>query len=39
MAQEVFMDIPRVEQMGKRFETFGSVLEGVAKRCKPSVWR
>ena len=31
MADEVFMDIPRVEQMGKSFETFGSILEGVAK--------
>ena len=25
------MDIPRVEQMSKTFETFGSILEGVAK--------
>lgn len=31
MADEVFMDIPRVEQMAKSFQTFGSVLEGVAK--------
>lgn len=31
MADEVFMDIPRVEQMSKSFQTFGSVLEGVAK--------
>jgi hypothetical protein len=31
MADEVFMDIPRVEQMSKTFETFGSILEGVAK--------
>ncbi|MBI5354402.1 MAG: hypothetical protein HZB50_17310 [Chloroflexi bacterium] len=31
MADEVFMDIPRVEQMSKSFETFGSILEGVAK--------
>ena len=31
MADEVFMDIPRVEQMSKSFKTFGDVLEGVAK--------
>ena len=31
MADEVFMDIPRVEQMSKSFQTFGTVLEGVAK--------
>jgi type II secretory pathway component PulF len=31
MADEVFMDIPRVEQMAKSFQTFGSVLEGVGK--------
>jgi hypothetical protein len=31
MAEEVYMDIPRVEQMSKTFETFGSVLEGVSK--------
>ena len=31
MADEVFMDIPRVEDMSKKFETFGSVLEGVSK--------
>src|SRR5574339_175825 len=31
MADEVFMDIPRVEQMSKSFETFGTVLEGVSK--------
>jgi hypothetical protein len=31
MADEVYMDIPRVEQMSKSFETFGSILEGVAK--------
>lgn len=31
MADEVYMDIPRVEQMSKTFETFGSILEGVAK--------
>lgn len=31
MADEVFMDIPRVEQMSKTFDTFGSILEGVSK--------
>ena len=31
MADEVFMDIPRVEQMSKSFKTFGDVLEGVGK--------
>jgi hypothetical protein len=31
MADEVFMDIPRVEQMSKSFQTFGSILEGVSK--------
>lgn len=31
MADEVFMDIPRVEQMSKSFNTFGSILEGVSK--------
>ena len=31
MADEVFMDIPRVEQMSKSFQTFGTVLEGVGK--------
>lgn len=31
MAQEVYMDIPRVEQMAKSFKTFGVVLNGVAK--------
>ncbi len=31
MAEEVYMDIPRVEQMSKNFQTFGSVLEGVSK--------
>src|ERR1043165_8233229 len=31
MADEVFMDIPRVEQMSKSFQTFGSVLKGVGK--------
>ena len=31
MAEEVFMDIPRVEQMSKSFQTFGTVLEGVSK--------
>jgi len=31
MADEVFMDIPRVEQMAKSFDTFGTILEGVSK--------
>jgi len=31
MADEVFMDIPRVEQMSKSFNTFGDILQGVAK--------
>ena len=31
MADEVYMDIPRVEQMSKSFQTFGDVLEGVGK--------
>jgi hypothetical protein len=31
MADEVYMDIPRVEQMSKGFQKFGSVLEGVSK--------
>lgn len=31
MADEVYMDIPRVEQMSKTFEKFGTILEGVAK--------
>ena len=31
MAEEVYMDIPRVEQMSKSFDTFGDILEGVAK--------
>lgn len=31
MADEVFMDIPRVEQMAKNFQTFSNVLEGVSK--------
>ena len=28
---EVFMDIPQVENMAKSFNTFGEVLDGVAK--------
>ena len=28
---EVFMDIPQVETMAKSFNTFGEVLDGVAK--------
>jgi hypothetical protein len=31
MADEVYMDIPRVEQMSKSFKKFGSVLQGVSK--------
>ncbi len=31
MTDEVFMDIPAVEKMSKDFQTFGSILEGVAK--------
>ncbi len=31
MADEVYMDIPRVEQMSKSFQKFGSVLEAVSK--------
>lgn len=31
MAEEVFMDIPAVDKMGKDFQTFGNILEGVAK--------
>lgn len=31
MAQEVFMDIPQVEKMSKSFDTFGDVLDVVAK--------
>jgi type II secretory pathway component PulF len=31
MAQEVFMDIPQVEKMSKSFETFGDILNAVAK--------
>lgn len=31
MADEVYMDIPQVEQMVKSFATFGDVLDGVAK--------
>jgi len=31
MAEEVYMDIPQVQQMGKNFQTFGDVLDGVAK--------
>ena len=31
MADEVYMDIPRVEQMSKSFNTFGDILKGVAK--------
>ena len=31
MAEEVFMDIPQVENMGKSFKTFGEVLDGISK--------
>jgi hypothetical protein len=31
MAEEVFMDIPQVEKMSKDFQTFGEVLDAVAK--------
>ncbi|MCB2179503.1 hypothetical protein KQH54_00105 [bacterium] len=31
MAEEVYMDIPQVENMSKSFETFGEVLEAVSK--------
>jgi len=31
MADEVYMDIPRVEQMSKTFAKFGSILEDVSK--------
>jgi hypothetical protein len=37
MAQEVFMDIPRVEAMGKRFKSFGDVLETIAKVLKATI--
>ncbi len=31
MADEVYMDIPQVQEMVKSFKTFGDVLDGVAK--------
>lgn len=31
MAEEVYMDIPAVEQMGQAFQSFGDVLEAVSK--------
>jgi hypothetical protein len=31
MAEEVYMDIPQVERMSKSFESFGDVLDAVAK--------
>lgn len=31
MAQEVYMDIPQVEKISKSFETFGEILDAVAK--------
>lgn len=37
MAQEVFMDIPAVENMGKRFKAFGDILENIAKILKATI--
>lgn len=31
MAEEVYMDIPQVENMSKSFDTFGEILEAVSK--------
>ena len=31
MADEVFMDIPQVQKIGKDFSTFGDLLDGVSK--------
>ncbi|MEJ2759501.1 MAG: hypothetical protein P8046_13555 [Anaerolineales bacterium] len=31
MAEEVYMDIPQVQQMSKSFDTFGDILETIAK--------
>jgi hypothetical protein len=31
MASEVYMDIPRVEQMAKEFKVFGDILDAAAK--------
>lgn len=31
MAEEVYMDIPRVQNMAEAFGNFGEVLQGVAK--------
>lgn len=31
MAEEVYMDIPQVEKMSKSFDTFGDILDVVAK--------
>lgn len=31
MAQEVYMDIPRVQKMAQSFGTFGNILQGVSK--------
>lgn len=31
MADEVYMDIPQVQEMVKSFQTFGDVLDGIAK--------
>lgn len=37
MAQEVYMDIPAVENMGKRFKAFGDILENIAKILKATI--
>jgi hypothetical protein len=31
MADEVFMDIPQVQKIGKDFSSFGDILDGVSK--------
>lgn len=37
MATEVFMDIPKVEAMSKRFKQFGDILETIAKVLKTTI--
>lgn len=37
MATEVYMDIPKVEAMGKRFKQFGDILETIAKVLKTTI--
>lgn len=37
MATEVFMDIPKVEAMSKRFKQFGDILEAIAKVLKTTI--